>query len=156
MAKQQEQDNTVCRNRRATHRYRIEEKIECGIILTGTEVKSLRESNASIAESFARLDGSELWLIGAHIATYRFGHAGSHEPYRRRKLLVHKRELNKLSHRVDQKGYTLIPLAVYFNERGLAKVTLGIAIGKSHSDKRQDLKKRDAKREMDRAMRSNR
>ncbi|RME38574.1 MAG: SsrA-binding protein SmpB [Planctomycetota bacterium] len=156
MKKKPPSDNTICRNRKASHRFEILEKIECGIQLTGTEVKSLRQGGASIEEAYARIEDGELWLVGAHIAPYRFGHVGSHEPTRRRKLLVHARELRKLRQRVEQKGFTLIPLAMYFNERGIAKVMLAVVRGKRLTDKREDLKTRDHQREIERAMRRRR
>ncbi len=151
MAKKREQDNSICRNRRASHRFEILEKLECGIVLAGTEVKSLRDRNVSIEEAFARIERGELWLIGCHIAGYRHGHTTAHQPLSKRKLLAHKRELAKLTVRVEQKGLTLIPLRMYFNERGIAKVTIGVVRGKKQSDKREDLKARDHQREIDRA-----
>lgn len=156
MAKKTAPDRTVCRNRKATHRFYILEKIECGIALVGTEVKSLRERAASIEEAYARIENDELWLVGCHIAAYKFGHTRNHEPQRRRKLLVHAREFHKLKPKTEQKGLTLVPLAIYFNERGVAKVLLGLAVGKKVADKRQDLKARDHMREIDRAMRRKR
>jgi SsrA-binding protein len=156
MAKKTAPDRTVCRNRKATHRFHILEKIECGIALVGTEVKSLRERDASIEEAYARIENDELWLVGCHIAAYKFGHTRNHEPQRRRKLLLHAREIHKLKPKTEQKGLTLVPLAIYFNERGIAKVSLGLAVGKKVADKRQDLKARDHKREIDRAMRRKR
>ena len=156
MVKKTAPDRTVCRNRKATHRFHILEKIECGIALVGTEVKSLRERAASIEEAYARIENDELWLVGCHIAAYKFGHTRNHEPQRRRKLLLHAREIHKLKPKTEQKGLTLVPLAIYFNERGIAKVSLGLAVGKKVADKRQDLKARDHKREIDRAMRRKR
>jgi SsrA-binding protein len=152
MAKKATPDNIVCRNRKAAHRFHILERIECGIALLGTEVKSLRERAVSIEEAYARIEGGELWLIGCHIATYRFGHDRSHDPLRRRKLLAHARQIQKLRARVEQKGLTLVPLKIYFNERGVAKVSIGLAQGKRRADKREDLKARDHKREINRAM----
>lgn len=156
MARKASSDNTVCRNRRATHRFQILETIECGIVLAGTEVKGLRERTASIEEAYAYIVDNELWLIGSHIPAYRFSHSQNHEPSRRRKLLVRARELVKLRQRVEQKGLTLVPLNVYFNDRGIAKLTLGLARGKNTSDKRQELQARDHQREIDRAMRRRR
>jgi SsrA-binding protein len=153
MSKNAVPDQTVCRNRKALYRFEILEKLECGIMLRGTEVKSLREKNASIEEAYARIDGDELWLIGAHVAQYKFGHTQSHEPLRRRKLLAHTTEIRKLKHKVDQKGFTLVPLAVYFNNRGIAKVSLGLVRGKKFADKRRDLQTREHQREIDRGMR---
>jgi SsrA-binding protein len=156
MKKKPVHDQTVCRNRKAAHRFHVEEKLECGIVLTGTEVKSLRARDASLDEAYARIADGELWLIGFHISPYKYGTTDNHEPTRRRKLLVHARELQKLKARTEQKGLTLVPLSVYFNDRGLAKVSLALARGKSQADKRQDLKTRDDRREMDRAMRRRR
>ena len=156
MGKKVAPDNTVCRNRRATHRFTILEKIECGIVLLGTEVKSLRERTASIAEAYAQITDGELWLVGCHIPAYKFGGTRNHEPLRRRKLLIHARQRRKLEARLRQKGMTLVPLSMYFGDRGLAKVALGLATGKKLSDKRQDLKAGDHKREIDRAMRRRR
>jgi len=153
MGKRQDHDNTICRNRRVSHRFEILEKLECGIALGGTEVKSLRDRQASIEEAYVRIDGGELWLIGAHIAAYRFGTVKPHEPTRKRKLLAHAREIAKLTRRVEQKGFTLVPLAMYFNSRGIAKVSLGVVRGKKLADKRQDMKARDHQREMERAAR---
>jgi SsrA-binding protein len=156
MAKKQASDNIVCRNRKALHRYQVIERIECGIALTGTEIKSVRNRGASIEESYAAVIGDELWLLGAHIAAYRFGHVRAHEPTRRRKLLAHRYQIQKLRQRVEQKGLTIVPLDVHFNERGIAKVTLGIVQGKKLADKRQSLKARDDQREMQRATRRRR
>lgn len=153
MTRKDASDNTVCRNRKATHRFAILEKIECGIVLQGSEVKGLREKTASIAEAYAQLAGGELWLVGCHIPAYRFGHTRNHEPLRRRKLLIHARQRRKLEVRTKQKGVTLVPLTLYFNERGIAKLSLGLAIGKKGADKRADLKAADHRREIDRAMR---
>jgi SsrA-binding protein len=156
MAKKPTPDNLICRNRRAAYRFQILERIECGIALRGTEVKSLRNGAASIDEAYARIEDGELYLIGCHIAAYKYGHELNHEPLRRRKLLVHARQIDKLKARIDQKGLTLVPLKLYFNERGVAKVVLGLVRGKRFTDKREDLKARDHKREIDRAMRRKR
>ena len=151
MSKAAPTDNTVCRNRKAGFRFELLEQFECGIALRGTEVKSLRDRNASIEEAYARIDGDELWLIGSHIAAYSFAHAQNHDPLRRRKLLLHGREIRKLRPQVEQKGLTLVPLRVYFNERGIAKVAVALARGKTLVDKRRTLQTREHKREMDRA-----
>ncbi len=156
MGKKGTSDNIVCRNRRAAHRFQILEKIECGMVLLGTEVKSLRERDASIEEAYARIIDDELWLFGCHIASYKFSHAQNHEPLRRRKLLAHTREIRKIAHKVNQKGLTLIPLAVYFNARGVAKMTVGLVRGKQLADKRRALRDRDHEREINRAMRRRR
>lgn len=152
MSKQTPTDDTVCRNRKAAFRFEILEQFECGIMLRGTEVKSLRDKNASIEEAYARIEDDELWLIGAHIAAYTFAHSQNHEPLRRRKLLIHAREIGKLRPQVEQKGLTLVPLRIYFNERGIAKVTVALCRGKTLGDKRRTLQTREHKREMDRAL----
>lgn len=156
MSKKAPPEKWICRNRRATHRFEILEKIECGVVLRGSEVKSLRDRSASIEEAYARIEDHELWLIGCHIGAYRFTRTVGHDSLRRRKLLVHGREIRKLRQRVEQKGITLVPLSLYFNERGIAKLSLGLARGKSIGDKRQSLKTRDHKREIERAMRRKR
>jgi SsrA-binding protein len=143
----------VARNKKASHKYEILEKIECGLVLRGTEVKSLRDGAASLDEAYARIDGEEIWLLGFNIPPYKHGNVMNHEPTRARKLLLHKREISKLLPKVQQRGQTLVPLRVYFNHRGICKVTLALARGKTHGDRRQDLKRKEQKREMDRAMR---
>ena len=145
-------DDTVCRNRKAAFRFEILEQLDCGIMLRGTEVKSLRDKNSSIEEAYARVEDDELWLIGSHIAAYTFAHSQNHEPLRRRKLLIHTREIRKLRPQVEQKGLTLVPLRIYFNERGIAKVTVALCRGKNLGDKRRTLQTREHKREMDRAL----
>ena len=156
MAKSPKKDETVCRNKKATHRFEILETVECGLALRGCEVKSLRDHNASIEEAYATIDDGELWLIGSHIAAYKFQEMATQEPHRRRKLLVHSAEIFKLKTRIEQKGQTLVPLRIYFNDRGFAKLTLGVVRGKKLGDKRDDLKARDDKREIERAMRGKR
>lgn len=149
-------DQTVCTNRKAGFRFETLEKIECGIALLGSEVKSLRDKNASIEEAYVRMDGGELWLIGAHINPYAFANTQNHDPIRKRKLLIHKIDLRRIKPKVEQKGLTIIPLRIFFNSRGLAKVTIAIARGKTIGDKRESIKAREAKREMSRALRQNR
>lgn len=139
-------------NRKARHRFQILEKLRCGLALRGTEVKSLRTGQASLDEAYAQIIQGELWLIGCHIGPYSHGHTANHEPKRRRKLLVHRREIRKLEVKVTQKGLTLVPIELYFNERGLAKVMLAVARGKSRADKREDLKRTEHRREIARAM----
>ena len=153
MSTKKQTQPTGIRNKKASRKYEVLEKIECGIILKGTEVKSLRVGAASLDEAFARLTGEEMWLCGFTISPYTHGNVMNHDPTRPRKLLLHKREIRKLLPKVLQRGQTLVPLRVYFNDRGLCKVTMALARGKTHGDRRQDLKKRDQKREMDRAMR---
>lgn len=143
---------TVAVNRRARHDYQIEEEIEAGLQLYGSEVKSLREGRCSITEAFADEKDGELWLLNAHIGEYppaMFKHA----PKRARKLLVHKRELNQLLGQISQKGYTLVPLQIYFNKRGIAKLRLGLAKGKRKVDKRETEKERDWQRRKSKLLR---
>jgi SsrA-binding protein len=137
-------------NRRAFHHYFISHKIECGMALLGSEVKSLRLGKAQLAESYARVERGELILHGCHIDPYEKAHIG-HEPLRERKLLVHKREMHRLEEECESKGTTLIPLAIYFKD-GRAKLELGVARGKQHHDKRATIKKKEQDREMRRAM----
>lgn len=151
-----ETNQTICTNKKASFRYEIIEKLECGMMLTGTEVKSLRNKGVSLEEAFVRIERGELWLIGCHISPYEYGHGQNHDPTRKRKLLARGREIHKLEPRVEQKGLTLVPLRVFFNERGIAKVTIALAKGKTTSDKRQSIREREDKREMDRAVRRNR
>ncbi len=139
-------------NKKARFNYEILERLEVGIALMGTEVKSLRAGNASLDEAFARVDRGEVFLYGFHIKPYEKGGHSNHEPLRPRKLLLHRREIHRLVAKVTQKGLTLVPLQVYFNKRGLAKVELALVKGKTHRDKRQDIKKRDHERDMARAM----
>ena len=154
MAKKQADKTTpTIKNKKATYKFEIVEKLECGLVLQGTEVKSLRAGQASLDEAYARIQGDELWLIGCHMAQYEYGNVMNHEPTRPRKLLVHKREIRKLLVRVTQKGLTLVPLRIYFNDRGKAKCMIALARGKATHDKRQDIKKREQKREMGRLMR---
>ena len=156
MSAKSDANNTICRNRRATFRYEILGTLECGLALLGTEVKSLREKAATLDEAYALIDRGELWLVGFHISPYKFGPTADQDPKRRRKLLLHRREFEKLRPKLEQKGLTLVPLRVYFNARGLAKVSIALARGKHDRDKRQDQKAHEHKREMDRAMRRRR
>jgi len=139
-------------NKKARHDYQLLEKFEAGLVLVGTEVKSLRQGKASLAEGFARIRGGELFLFGCTIPLYEQGNIANHEPSRVRKLLVHRRELQRLESKLGQKGSTLIPLRIYF-KRGLAKIEIALAVGKSHGDKRDKLKNRQAKRDIQRAVR---
>lgn len=144
---------TVAQNRRARFDYFIEEVLEAGIVLTGTEVKSLRLGQASINESYAGVNGNEIVLVNAYIPEYTKAHAKmQHETRRPRKLLLHKNQMNKLIGAVNRKGTTLVPISIYFNARGIAKVELGIATGKKQHDKRDTIKDRDWKREKARIM----
>ena len=141
------------RNKKAFYQYHVLEKVEAGIALAGTEVKSIREGNVTLAESYARLDGHEVFLVDCHIPEYRAGGWTNHDPRRKRKLLLHKREIVKLKVRVEEKGLTIVPLRLYFNARGYAKIELGVCRGKQRHDKRQAMKARDAEREISRESR---
>ncbi len=147
-------NTTVAQNRRARFDYFIEDVLEAGIILTGTEVKSLRLGQASVGESYATVKGSEIFLINVYIPEYTKAHVKmQHETRRPRKLLLHKNQMSKLIGAVQRKGTTLVPLSIYFTARGIAKVELGIATGKKQHDKRETEKKRDWQREKSRVMR---
>ena len=148
--KDSERDKAV--NRRAFHDYFIDEKFECGMVLTGTEVKSIREGRCNLREGYVRIDGNEAWLENVHISPYEQGNLMNHEPLRPRKLLLHRKQIASLIGKVRQKGYTLIPPRVYFT-RNRAKVEIGLARGKRQYDKRQAIAERDAKREIERATR---
>ncbi len=139
-------------NRKARHNYHILATVEAGIVLTGSEVKSLRAGAAQLTDSFVRITDTEAILYNSQIDRYPAATDQNHEPLRPRKLLLHRRELAKLRPQVEQKGVTLVPLAIYFNQRGIAKVEVGLVTGKRDYDKRQDLRKRDHQREIKRAM----
>jgi SsrA-binding protein len=143
----------VAQNRRARHDYQIEDTLEAGLALTGTEVKSLRLGRGSIAEAYANDEGGELFLRNAHIPPYGPASRNNHEPRRPRKLLLHRRELNRLIGEIRRGGYTIVPLSIYFNERGIAKIELALARGKRKADKRESDKKRDWQRQKARLMR---
>ena len=145
----------VAENRRARYDYFVEERFEAGIQLTGTEVKALRQGEGSIAESYAAVEGEELWLINSHIPEYSHGNRLNHQPRRPRKLLLKSREIAKLQGAVTRQGLTVVPLSVYFNARGRAKVELALARGKKVHDKRETVKERDWKREQQRLLRHN-
>ncbi|HZP08452.1 SsrA-binding protein SmpB [Methyloceanibacter sp.] len=153
MAPKRESGKLVAENRKARFNYDIEEKLEAGIQLTGSEVKSLRTGKANIAESYASDEGGEIYLINAHIAEYAQARRDGHAPTRPRKLLLHKREIEKLLGAIQRQGMTLVPLKLYFNARGIAKVELGLARGKKIHDKRDTEKKRDWERQKGRLMR---
>jgi SsrA-binding protein len=141
----------ICRNRRAFHEYAIEDTLECGIVLTGTEVKSLREGAGGLEDAYAKIDDGEVWLIGSDIPEYSMGNRMNHKPKRSRKLLLHRREIAKFAGKASQRGFTLVPLRMYF-KNGRAKVELAVARGKQLHDKRQAAKKADAQKEIRRAM----
>lgn len=146
----------VAQNRRARFDYTIEETLEAGIVLAGTEVKSLRRGGASITESYASDQGGELYLLNAHIAPYESGKTFGHEPRRARKLLLHRREIDKMIGAIRREGMTLVPLSIYFNARGQAKVALGLAKGRRKADQRQAVKDRDWQRQKSRLLRTSR
>jgi SsrA-binding protein len=146
-------DRVVATNRKATHEYFIDERLECGIVLTGTEVKSLRLGKASLAEAYAMPEGNEIFVLSMHISPYDPGSRFNHDPLRKRKLLLHRSEIRRLQNFVQRKGYTLVPLKLYF-QNGYAKLSLGLARGKKSYDKRHSIAERDAKREVQRALRS--
>lgn len=143
---------TVALNRKALHDYEILERFEAGLVLTGTEIKSIRLGRVNIREAYARPEGGEFWLVNAHIAQYPAGNRNNHEPTRPRKLLLHRAEIRELREAVDQRGLTVVPLALYL-KRGMAKVELGLARGRRRYDKRQAIAHREAERQMARAIR---
>ena len=141
---------TIAQNRKARHDYIIEDTLEAGIALTGTEIKSIREGHVNLQDAYARIDRGEAWLVGAHVAPWSGGNRLNHEPRRDRKLLLHRTQIDQLVGRTRSKGLTLVPLTLYFNDRGRAKVELGLARGKKSYDHRRDIAERDARRDMDR------
>jgi SsrA-binding protein len=147
-------DRTVATNRRARHDYEILETLECGMVLSGSEVKSLREGHAQISEAYARVDDGELWLFQSHVPPWAYANGfGSHDPDRKRKLLVHRHELHRLVDKTKTQPLTIVPLKLYFKD-GRAKVELGLARGRKHADRREAIKERDAEREMARSVRN--
>jgi SsrA-binding protein len=141
----------IAENRRARHDYNLSDRYEAGIVLTGTEVKSLREGRASLQQAYADLRDMEVWLVGAHISEYAQGNVNNHDPDRDRKLLLHRKEIESLIGKVRERGFTLVPTRLYFKD-GKAKVELALAKGKERFDKRRDIAKRDAERQMERAI----
>ncbi len=147
---------TVCVNRKARHDYFIEDKFEAGLVLTGSEVKSLREGRGNLKDSYVRVRNGEAFVFNMHISAYGPASRENHDPTRPRKLLLHKKEIARLAGKVQEKGLTLIPLSIYFSERGRAKVELALARGKRLYDKRAAIKAREARREAERAVRTKR
>jgi SsrA-binding protein len=145
-----DKQKVVAENRRARFDYFVEERVEAGIQLTGTEVKSLRQGEGSIAESYATVEGDEVWLINSHIPEYSHGNRLNHQPRRQRKLLLKNREIAKLQGAVTRQGLTLVPLSIYFNGSGRAKVELALARGKEGRDRRREIADRDMRREVER------
>ncbi len=149
-------EKAVVTNRKAYHHYFIEEKFEAGIMLQGTEVKSLREGRVNLSDSYASVKDGQIFLHHCHISPYSHGNISNHEPLRTRKLLLHRKEINKLLVKTKQQGLTIIPLRIYFSNRGLAKVEIGLAKGKKQHDRRESDKVREAGREVERAMKDRR
>ena len=145
----------ICRNRRAWHEYEVFDTLECGLVLTGTEVKSLRAGAGSLEEAYAKIENGELWLIGSDIPEYAMGNLFNHKPKRPRKLLLHRREIAKFAGKASQQGFTLVPLRMYF-KNGRAKVEVAVARGKKLHDKRQAQRKSEAQKEIRRQMKNRR
>ena len=145
-----EQSSSLVRNRKARFNYHIMDTWEAGIVLVGTEVKSIRDRKVNFTDAYARVDNGELWLIGMHVSPYERGTHFNHDPERKRKLLMHSREIERIRKNIEEQGLTLVPLSLYL-KNGKVKVEIGLAKGKQLHDKRQDSSERDAKREMDRA-----
>jgi len=148
-------EKLIAENRKARHDYHLVERHEAGLALTGTEVKSLREGQANLQRAYADVRGGEIWLVGAHIAQYDRGTHTNHEPDRDRKLLLHRREIDSLTGKVRERGFTLVPTRLYW-KNGRAKVEIALARGKEARDKRRDIAQRDAQREMERALKARR
>jgi len=146
-------EKLICNNKRAYHDYFVEEKFEAGMVLTGTEVKSLRLGKANLNDSFAQVKSGEAYLNNLHISPYEFGNRANHDMDRARKLLLHKKEIIKLFSKIREQGYTLIPLRLYF-KNGIVKAELGLAKGKKLYDKREDMKEKDSRRDIAQAMKS--
>jgi len=145
-------ERVIADNRKARHNYNVLDTLECGIVLAGSEVKSLRAGGLSLDEAYGRVEGDEVWLVGANIAEYSYSHDLNHVPKRQRKLLMHRREIRKFAGQAFEKGLTLVPLKMYFKQ-GRAKVLMGICRGKQKHDKRQAMKERETRRDIDRALR---
>lgn len=139
-------------NKKAYHTYRLEDRFEAGMHLLGSEVKSLRNGGADLSAAYARIEEGQCWLIGANISQYEQAGIHNHEPLRKRKLLLHRSEIRKLKTKLEQRGFTLVPLSIYFNDRGLAKIELALAAGKRQYDKRKAITDRQHKRDLDRDM----
>lgn len=161
MAKKKKQNSgpktgprTIASNRKARHDYHIEETFEAGLVLTGTEIKSIRDGNVTLREGFVLIRGEEAWLFNVHIAHYAQGNRNNHEETRQRKLLLKRREIDHLHAQVTQKTWTIVPLSMYINQKGLAKLQIGLARGKQNFDKRATIAKRDADRDIQRALKN--
>jgi len=147
---------TLAENRKARHDFHIEERVEAGLSLLGSEVKSVREGKASLRDGYARIKGGEVFLENVHIAPYSHGGAFNHEPRRERKLLLHKDEIRRLEGKVSEKGYTLVPLSLYLTQNGRIKVELGLARGKAKADRRREIMERETRRDLERALKESR
>ena len=145
-------EKTIALNRRARHEYSIEDSMEAGIVLSGTEIKSVRAGKVNLADAFARIEKGEAWLVGAHIAPWEGGNRLNHEPKRDRKLLLHRNQIDHLLGKVKAKGLTLVPLKIYITARGKAKLELGLGKGKQLYDRRREIQARDARREVEREL----
>ena len=145
-------EKTMALNRRARHEFTIDETFEAGIVLTGTEIKSIRNGKVNLADAYARIEKDEAWLVGAHIAPFEQANRYNHEPKRTRKLLLHRSEIDELLGRTKSKGQTIVPLRLYLNPKGRAKLELGLARGKQLHDRRRDIADRDARRDIDRQL----
>ena len=145
-------EKTVALNRRARHEFTIDETFEAGLVLTGTEIKSIRAGKANLSDAYARIERGEAWLVGAHIAPFEQANRYNHEPKRIRKLLLRRSEIDELLGRTKAKGQTIVPLRLYINPKGRAKVELGLARGKQLHDRRRDIADRDARRDVDREL----
>ena len=144
--------NSIAQNKKASHDYFIEETIEAGIVLNGTEIKSIRKGKVQLKDSYIQIRNGEAWVSNMHISPYEQGNIFNHDPIRTRKLLLHKNQIRQLNYDIKREGYTIVPLKMYIKD-GYAKLLIGLGKGKKNYDKRQDLKKKDAKRDVDRAMR---
>lgn len=149
-------EKVVTENRKAFHDYFMEEVVEAGLVLTGTEVKSIRLGRVNLRDSYVRIENSEAYLFNCHIAPYDKGNRWNHEPYRNRKLLLHKQQIRELLAKTRETGYTLIPIRMYFDPHGRAKIQVAVARGKRAFDKRQTIHERDAQRQIDRALKARR
>ena len=145
-------DKTIALNRRARHEFSIEDSLEAGIVLSGTEIKSIRAGKVNLADAFARIEKGEAWLVGAHIAPWEGGNRLNHEPKRDRKLLLHRGQIDQLLGKTKAKGLTLVPLKIYITERGKAKLELGLGKGKQLYDRRREIAARDSRREVEREL----
>ena len=154
-ADKKEETKILARNKKARHEYSVDETLEAGVVLAGSEVKSIRDGKVTLVDAFADISNGEAWLHQMDVGVYVFAHARNHEPRRRRKLLLHRREIDRLVGKIREKGYTMVPLSLYEKE-GRVKVELALVHGKQQHDRRDDVRKREAQREIDRAMASRR